>query len=440
VRRGPLTIPSRPELGDRTISTPGRIRGDIAVPGDKSISHRALVLAALAEGRSRITHRARGEDQESMVRCLSRLGVTLVAGEDDVEVVGVGLRGLHEPAADLDCGNSGNTIRFLTGALAGTPDVVARLVGDASLSRRPMQRLATPLATLGADVRVSPDGTAPVDVRGRRLRGGLVRIEVPSAQVKTAVLLAALQADGVTTVTESTLTRDHLERLLRQLGVDVRLGDAITLRPPTRIEGFNLAVPGDPSSAAFWAVLAAAHPDSDLRVRGVCLNPARTGFLDVLLRMGADITVEGQHQEGGEMVGDLHIRSSALRGVVVDKWEVPSMIDEVPVLALAAAVATGDSSFEGLAELRYKEVDRVAAVQRQVAALGAQIEMRGDDLLVAGSSTLKGAAVSSEGDHRIAMALAVAGSIATGETSLEGSEAAAVSYPDFYQQLEAVSR
>jgi len=426
-------------VNQEAISAPARIRGEVTVPGDKSISHRALVLAALAEGRSRITHRAPGEDQASMMRCLTQLGVAIVAEEEQAEVVGVGLRGLRTPSADLDCGNSGNTMRFLMGALAATPEFASRLVGDGSLSRRPMQRVATPLIALGADVEVGPGGTAPVLVRGRRLRGGSVRISVPSAQVKTAVLLAALQTDGVTAVAERALTRDHTERLLRQLGVDVRVGDAITLQPPPRIEAFDLTVPGDPSSAAFWAVLAAVHPDAELLIHDVCLNPTRTGFLAVLLRMVADIRVEKQHQQGGEMVGDLHVRSSRLSGVVVEGWEIPSMVDEVPVLALAAAAASGDSRFEGLAELRHKEVDRLAAIERQLGALGAAITVEGDDLVIEGPSRLTGAAASSEGDHRMAMTLILAGCVAAGETLIEDAEAAAVSYPGFRDQLMAVS-
>ena len=421
------------------LSAPARIRGEIVVPGDKSISHRALILAALAEGRSRITHRAPGEDQESMVRCLRALGVQVEAAAETAEVVGVGLRGLVTPPADLDCGNSGNTMRFLMGALAGTVGLNARLVGDASLSRRPMERVATPLAVLGAMVRVAPGGVPPVEVSGQRLRGGMVRIEVPSAQVKTAVLLAAIQADGVTAISERALTRDHTERLLRQFGVDVRVGEAITVQPPPRIKAFDLAVPGDPSSAAFWAVLAAVHPDADLRLREVCLNPTRTGFLDVLLRMGADIRVEGQRQVGGEMVGDLHVRSGRLSGVIVDKWEIPSMIDELPILALAAAAASGTSRFEGVAELRHKEVDRLAAIERQLGVLGATLAVDGDDLVIEGPSPLRGALASSEGDHRIAMTVAVAACVARGETTLDDSDAVAVSYPGFFEQLQALS-
>jgi 3-phosphoshikimate 1-carboxyvinyltransferase len=423
----------------RTITAPKRVRGDITVPGDKSISHRALILAALADGKSRISHRAPGEDQDSMLRCLAALGVPVQAGGDDAELMGLGLRGLKSPAGDLDCGNSGNTMRFLMGALAGTPGMSARLVGDSSLSRRPMARVAEPLAQLGAAIRVAEGGTPPVEVDGQRLRGGAVTIEVPSAQVKTAVLLAGLQADGVTAVTERALTRDHTERLLRRLGVDLRVGQAITLQPPRRVVGFELTVPGDPSSAAFWAVLAASHPDADLSIRGVCLNPTRTGFLDVLTRMGADIRVENQRQEGGEMVGDLQVGSGTLHGVVVDGWEIPSMVDEIPVLALAAAAADGDSRFDGLGELRHKEVDRLAAIERELSAMGAAVSIREDSLVFEGRSRLRGGAVASGGDHRMAMMLAIAGSIAAGETSIDDADAASVSYPGFYDQLAAIS-
>ena len=426
-------------MGALSLIAPRRVRGVVDVPGDKSISHRGLILAGLAAGRCVLRHRGPGEDQESMVRCLRQLGVEIHDVADTTLVAGVGLRGLAQSSTDLNCGNSGNTMRFLCGALAATPGVRSRLVGDASLSRRPMARVATPLAVLGADVRTAGGGTAPVDIAGARLRGGSVRIEVPSAQVKTAVLLAALQADGLTAVSEPVLTRDHTERMLRLLGVDIRADKAITLQPPARIDPFDLTVPGDPSSAAFFAVLAAIHPDAELTIRGVCLNPTRTGFLEVLARMGADVRVENQGHQAGELVGDLVVRSSGLEGAVIAAWEVPSMIDEVPILAVAATAAAGATRFCGLAELRHKEVDRLAAVEAQLRTLGASVSVEGDDLLVQGRTELSGAAVSSLGDHRMAMALAVAASCAVGETDLHDAAAAAVSYPGFFAQLEAVS-
>jgi 3-phosphoshikimate 1-carboxyvinyltransferase len=413
-----------------------RLRGEVTVPGDKSISHRALVLAALAEGTSTLQHRARGADQESMAACLRQLGVEIKDVNSATRVVGVGLRGLLPPQADLECGNSGATMRFLAGALAATPGLEARLVGDASLSRRPMARVARPLALLGADVRTAAGGTAPLEVTGSRLRGGSIEIDVPSAQVKTAVLLAALQADGVTALREPVRTRDHTEMLLRRLGVDLEVGEVITLQPPSRIEAFELAVPGDPSSAAFWAVLAACHPDAELIIRGVCLNPTRIGFLEVLSRMGADVGVENPRPLGGELVGDLVIRSSALHGTEVTAAEIPSLVDEVPVLALAAAVAAGETRFRGLAELRHKEVDRVEAIASQLGLLGAGLAVQGDDLVVEGPTRLRGGAVSALGDHRMAMTLVLAGTLASGETQVEGAGVAAVSYPDFFIELD----
>ncbi|GAC1330307.1 MAG: 3-phosphoshikimate 1-carboxyvinyltransferase [Candidatus Dormibacteria bacterium] len=423
----------------RTLAAPARVRGVIQVPGDKSISHRALLLAALATGRSSLRHRAPGEDQASMVRCLRQLGVEITESGEATVVEGLGLRGLRQPTADLDCGNSGNTMRFLTGAVAATPGVRGRLVGDASLSRRPMLRVATPLRLLGAGVEPAAGGTAPIDVTGARLRGGSVTIEVPSAQVKTAVLLAALQADGVTAVNEAVLTRDHTERLMRLLGVDIRVDQAVTIQPPPRLQPFDLTVPGDPSAAAFFTVLAAVHPDARLTLPGVCLNPTRTGFLEVLARMGASIKIENQRQEAGELVGDIDVASSALRGVEVAGWEIPTLVDEVPILAVAACAAAGTTRFRGLAELRHKEVDRVAAVQAQLRAMGARIEVDGDDLIVEGDTRLVGASVSSLGDHRMAMALAVAASCAAGETRLQDPGAASVSYPGFLERLAEVS-
>ena len=371
-----------------------------------------------------------------MAACLRQLGVEIKDVNSATRVVGVGLRGLLPPQADLECGNSGATMRFLAGARAATPGLEARLVGDASLSRRPMARVARPLALLGADVRTAAGGTAPLEVTGSRLRGGSIEIDVPSAQVKTAVLLAALQADGVTALREPVRTRDHTEMLLRRLGVDLEVGEVITLQPPSRIEAFELAVPGDPSSAAFWAVVAACHPDAELIIRGVCLNPTRIGFLEVLSRMGADVGVENPRPLGGELVGDLVIRSSALHGTEVTAAEIPSLVDEVPVLALAAAVAAGETRFRGLAELRHKEVDRVEAIASQLGLLGAGLAVQGDDLVVEGPTRLRGGAVSALGDHRMAMTLVLAGTLASGETQVEGAGVAAVSYPDFFIELD----
>jgi 3-phosphoshikimate 1-carboxyvinyltransferase len=417
------------------------VRGAVDLPGDKSISHRALLLAALAEGESTILGRAAGEDQDSMVRCLRALGVEIDDGPDGTRVRGVGLRGMRSPAAALDCGNSGATMRFLTGTLAAIPGIDATLVGDASLSRRPMERVAAPLRRMGAGVETSPGGTAPIAVHGAELQGAFIELEVASAQVKTAALLAGLNATGATTVREPAFTRDHTERFLKRLGVAIDFHQEVRMVPPARLPAFTAEIPGDPSSAAFWAVLAAIHPDAELTLRGVCVNPSRTGFSRVLARMGARIDVRNVRDLGGEPVADLVVSGGApLRAVDVGAEEVPGLIDEVPVLAVAAAFASGgESRFRGLSELRHKESDRLQAIAEELEKLGAPVGVIDDDLVVGGGGDLHGAAFDARGDHRIAMAMAVAAAAAWGGSEVTGAEAAGVSYPRFWDELARIS-
>jgi 3-phosphoshikimate 1-carboxyvinyltransferase len=410
------------------------------VPGDKSISHRALVLAAIADADSEIKGRAQGEDQASMVRSLRALGVA-IEGEGERSLVrGVGLRGLHNPEGPLDCGNSGATMRFLVGLLAGTPGIEAVLVGDASLSHRPMERVAEALRRMGALVETSADGLPPVAVHGVQLQGAEHHLQVPSAQVKTAILFAGLNASGETTIFGRDTGRDHTERLLRRLGVDIKGADPIRLRPPASIPGFDLTIPGDASSAAFWLVLGVVHPDATVTTTGVGVNATRTGFLDVLRRMGADIELSDPSQSGGEPIATLSARTSALKATEIEPAEVSALLDEVPILAVAAASADGTSVFRGLGELRVKEADRVAAVAVELGRMGATITVSGDDLVITGGRRLAGASVDSHGDHRIAMSLGVAAMIATGETAVSGTEAVAVSYPGFFDVLADLRR
>jgi 3-phosphoshikimate 1-carboxyvinyltransferase len=423
----------------RQLLPAARIRGRVAVPGDKSISHRALVLAAIADGHSTITGRAVGEDQDSMVACLRALGVSI---EDDgarTSVSGVGLRGLRSPEAELDCGNSGATMRFLTGLLAGVPGLEATLVGDASLSRRPMARVADPLRRMGADVGTSPSGLPPISVRGQQLRGADHHLAIASAQVKTAILLAGLNASEQTFIVGRDTGRDHTERMLRMLGVDIESGDAIRMRPPAAIPAFEIEVPGDPSSAAFWLVLAAAHPDAEVAVTGVDVNPTRAAFLSVLRRMGAEIEVGDEAAAAGEPTATLTARSSQLRAIEIEPEEVSALVDEIPILAVAAACAEGSSAFRGLGELRLKETDRLEAVATQLRLMGMTIVVEGDDLLITGRRGLRGARVFSHGDHRMAMSLAVAASLAAGVSEIEGAEAASVSYPGFFEVLDQLA-
>ncbi|MHB8507601.1 MAG: 3-phosphoshikimate 1-carboxyvinyltransferase [Candidatus Dormibacteria bacterium] len=430
------------------LTAPGRIRGEVIVPGDKSISHRALLVGGMADGNVILHGRGAGADQDSMVDCLRAMGVAIEeAGgapgtpEADTRVSGRGLRGFLSPRSELDCGNSGNTMRFLMGALAGQPGVSATLVGDTSLSQRPMERVALPLRRMGASVETSSGGTAPVLVVGAELSGLTYDLPVASAQLKTAILLAALNARGRTVVREPGFSRDHTERLLERLGVRIHHHLEVWIEPPGRLPGFEVTIPGDPSSAAFWAVLAAIHPDAEVLLRGVCVNPARNRFTRVLARMGARIDVRNVRDLDGEPVADIAVSSSRLRATDIEPAEVPGLLDEIPVLAVAAAFAEGESCFRGLAELRLKEVDRLAAVVDQVGRLGVEVAVLEDDLYIGGLAPGRphGAAVDSLGDHRIAMSLAIAAAAADGASELDGAEAAAVSYPEFFTELERLS-
>lgn len=430
------------------VQAPARLVGELRVPGDKSISHRALLLSALATGAAELRGLAPGDDVRSTARCLRALGVGLApAGarpdapwESGCTVTGVGLEGLREPEDVLDCGNSGTTIRLLSGILAGAlpPSALAVLTGDASLRGRPMGRVIAPLRQMGADLRGrAGDRFAPLVVRGAPLRGTVYRSPVASAQVKSAVLLAGLRAAGPTTVIEPAPSRDHTERLLAAMGVSVAVdGPSVTVTPPARLRPVSLTVPGDFSSAAFWLVAALVHPNARITVRGVGLNPTRTGLLDVLAEMGARISVERRGEIGGEPVGDLTASSSDLRGVEVGGALVPRLIDELPVLAVAAAVARGTTRLRDAEELRYKESDRLHTVALGLARLGATVREERDGLEIAGGRLQEGA-VESFGDHRLAMSLAVAG-LAAGAVTVAGAEAVTVSYPGFWDDLAAL--
>jgi 3-phosphoshikimate 1-carboxyvinyltransferase len=423
----------------RSIRPATAIRGRLVIPGDKSISHRALLLAAVSDGASTIRGRAAGEDQDSMVRCLGALGVAIETEGDRTLLTGVGLRGLGSPAGELDCGNSGATMRFLTGILAGVEGVEAVLTGDASLSSRPMARVADPLRRMGAEIGTSPAGLPPVVVSGRHLHGADHHLAIGSAQVKTAILLAGLNAEGQTYIIGRDTGRDHTERMLRQLGVDIESADAIRLRPPDSIPAFQLTVPGDTSSAAFWIVLGAVHPDAEVSVTGVCVNPTRTGFLEVLRRMGAQVRLSEEAASRGEPTATVTAVSSNLHATDIDPTEVPGLLDEIPILSVAAACAEGTSRFVGLSELRLKEVDRVDAVAGELSRMGAEIEVVGDDLVITGGRGLRGSMVNSRGDHRLAMSLAIAATVAHGPSELAGAGAAAVSYPDFFDTLSGLA-
>jgi 3-phosphoshikimate 1-carboxyvinyltransferase len=410
-----------------------RFRGRFTLPGDKSISHRLAILGAMAEGETRIRNFSTAADCASTLRCLAGLGVDVRRRDADVVIAGRGVTALAPPPTVLHAGNSGSTLRMLAGVVAGRP-FRSVLDGDASLRRRPMERVAEPLRAMGAKVSTT-EGRPPVTIDGGPLRGVRWQMPVASAQVKTAILLAGLQAEGTTAVHEPAPSRDHTERLLPAFGVALGKGDGgVSVTGGRPLRAATLTVPGDISSAAFLVVAALILPDSEARIDDVLLNPRRTGFLDVLRRMGAAIET-GVAREDPEPVGWIVARSSPLRGTKVAAAEVPALIDEIPALAVAAAHAQGTFSVAGAGELRAKESDRIAALCEGLARMGADVEERPDGLVIDGGPRLKGAGVRSHGDHRIAMALAVAALAADGPTEILGAECAAVSFPDFYDVL-----
>ncbi|WP_411867312.1 3-phosphoshikimate 1-carboxyvinyltransferase [Vulcanococcus limneticus] len=426
-----------------TLPGGGSLRGTVTVPGDKSISHRALLFGAIAEGNTRIEGLLPAEDPLSTAACLRAMGVAVspIEAGQPVTVQGVGLDGFREPEDVLDCGNSGTTMRLMLGLLAGRAGRHFVLNGDASLRRRPMRRVGGPLAEMGATIAGRDGGNlAPLAIQGRRLQGATVRTPVASAQVKSAILLAGLTADGPTTVIEPVQSRDHSERMLRAFGADLVVGGPghteVTVTPGAVLRGQDVIVPGDISSAAFWLVAGAITPGAELTVQNVGLNPSRTGILEVLEQMGARITVLNARDVAGEPVGDLQVSHGPLQAFTIGEELIPRLVDEIPVLAVAACCAEGVSRVTGAAELRVKETDRLAVMARQLGAMGARIEEHADGLTIQGETALHGAEVDSETDHRVAMSLAVAALVASGSTRLHRPEAAAVSYPTFWDDLQ----
>jgi 3-phosphoshikimate 1-carboxyvinyltransferase len=416
------------------IERAGHFRGRFTLPGDKSISHRAAILGAMAEGPTRVRNYSSAADCATTLACLRALGVSISRAGAEVTIGGGGLDAWRAPASVLDAENSGSTIRMLAGALAGRP-FRSVLTGDESLRRRPLERVAAPLRAMGATVRTT-EGKPPMTIDGGRLRGMTHDLPVASAQVKTAVLLAGLQADGSTTVREPTPSRDHTERMLPAFGVSVeRWGLAATVHGGARLRGTEVVVPGDASSAAFLVVAALVLPDSEVRLDGVLLSPTRTAFVEVLRAMGGHVETRLEAR-APEPIGSIVASSSSLRGVTVDPALVPSLVDEVPALAVAAACSQGTFTITGAGELRVKESDRIAALAEGLATLGARVRELPDGLVVEGGTALRGAGVRSHGDHRIAMSLSVAALAAEGATEIDGAECVAVSFPEFYALLE----
>lgn len=423
----------------------GPLRGTVVVPGDKSISHRALMFSALAVGESRIEGLLEGEDVLATAAALRAMGATIEREADGAwRVWGVGVGGLLQPAQALDMGNSGTSTRLLMGLVASHA-ITATFTGDASLSKRPMGRVIEPLSRMGADIAASPGGRLPLMVRGLSPAVPIeYRLPVASAQVKSAVLLAGLNTPGITRVIEPVPTRDHSERMLRGFGAELHVdGELISITGEAELRPQHILVPGDPSSAGFWMVAASIVPGSEVTIANVCMNPTRTGLIAALRMMGADIAETGARLVGGEPVADLVVRHAPLRAIEVPPELAPSMIDEYPILFVAAALAGGRTVARGAHELRVKESDRIAAMAEALGAAGVPVEEFEDGLAIQGSGgdPLAGnARVASKLDHRIAMSMAVAGLAAAAPVSIDDVAPVATSYPAFFQTLDALTQ
>jgi 3-phosphoshikimate 1-carboxyvinyltransferase len=429
----------------QVIVRPARnVRGSVRLPGDKSISHRYAMLAGIAEGASRLENYSTGADCASTLGCMRSLGVEWErkqGADNTVEVMGRGLT-LAAPAAALDCGNSGSTMRMLSGIVAGQK-FSSEMVGDESLSRRPMERVIKPLSAMGAQI-ASHDGKPPLHITGGMLKAIDYKMPVASAQVKSCLLFAGLFANGETRIEESVRTRDHGEVALRAFGVQVDRksvgpGNEVRIRGGQRLRGIEARIPGDLSSAAFFLCAAALFPGSHLTIPNLLMNPTRARLLDILMLIGLRISVTQIEEIHGEMVGTLQVEGGALKGTAIAGADSAALIDEIPVLAAIAPYSEQGIEVRDAKELRVKESDRIAAVAANLRRMGAQVEERDDGLKIPGGQTLHGAELDSFGDHRIAMAFAVAALRARGETMIRGADSAAISYPEFFHALEAIS-
>jgi len=435
-RHDSFAEPSPMPHNDIVIRPARNIVGAVRLPGDKSISHRYAMLGALAEGTTRLSNFSTGADCASTLGALQSLDVAIRRGEQGgIEIEGVPWRA---PRTPLDCGNSGSTMRMVSGILAGQP-FISELIGDESLSRRPMARVIEPLTRMGARIEAAAGGRPPLRISGHALQAIDYRLPVASAQVKTAILFATLFAQGTATVEESVRTRDHGELALQAFGADLaRDGNRVTMVGGQKLRAIEAAIPGDISSAAFFLCAAALFPGSNLLLDSVLMNPTRAALLDVLMGMGCRISVVNLEDHHGELVGTVAVEGAQLNGTTIAGALSAALIDELPVLAAIAPYTSGGIEIRDARELRVKESDRIAAVARNLRAMGATVEEREDGLLVLGNQPLHGAEVDSAGDHRIAMAFAVAALRAAGDTLIHGASAAQISYPEFFTRLEAL--
>jgi 3-phosphoshikimate 1-carboxyvinyltransferase len=426
-------------MSQETICSAKHFQGSPVIPGDKSVSHRSLIFGALSTGETEITHLLNSGDVNSTARCLKQLGVEITRDGDKVRVKGKGGYCFSQPNGVLDCGNSGTTIRLLMGVLAGQK-IKATLSGDASLNGRPMKRVAEPLSQMGGEFELTNGNFAPLTVIGKPLHGIHYPLKVASAQIKTAIILAAINAEGFTEITGEIHSRDHTERMLKHFGVDITSNsEKVSIQGGQKLRANSIRVPGDPSTASFWLGAACLIPHSRVEMENISLNPSRTGFAEALKRMGGKIETELAIRDP-EPMGWFRASHGELKGIHIIPDDVPSLIDELPLLAVLATQAHGRTLVEGAEELRVKESDRIEATAAGLRAMGAEIEVRKDGFVIEGPQKLKGAVIESFHDHRIAMAFSIAALVAMGETTIKDAECVGISYPDFYQTLRKLSQ
>lgn len=413
-------------------------RGELSVPGDKSISHRGIMLGAIANGTTEITNFLQGADCLSTISCFQKLGIAIENKASQALVHGRGLHGLAAPSQVLDVGNSGTTTRLISGILAGQP-FPSTLDGDASIRRRPMKRIFTPLSAMGAHFQCQDSGCAPFTIQGGNLRHIHYRSPIASAQVKSAVLLAGLYGDGITRVTEPVLSRDHTERMLAGFGADITSeGTTASIRPEPKLEAQSIHVPGDISSAAYFIALGLITPGSEILIQNVGINPTRSGILTAAAAMGAELTLLNERNVSGEPVADILVTSSSLHGTVIEGAQIPTLIDEIPIIAIMAAFAEGATTIKDAQELKVKESDRIAVVSENLNAMGGKVTPMEDGMIIEGGYPLHGAHIRTFQDHRIAMSFYIAALNADGESTFDDRSCVAVSYPSFYQDIEAL--
>ncbi len=420
---------------DKVISSRTGLNGKIKIPGDKSISHRAVMFGSLAKGDTEITGFLRGDDCMSTISCFKKLGIDIEVTDDKVIVHGKGINGLTAPSETLDVGNSGTTIRLISGILAAQ-NFDSTLNGDASIQKRPMNRVIKPLSQMGAEIESTNNGYAPLTIHGKKLKAMEYTMPVASAQVKSSILLASLFAEGTTTIIEPVASRDHTEIMLNYFGANIKNENGvITSTPVEELYGKNLEVPGDISSAAFFMVAGLVVPNSHIIIENVGINPTRTGIIDALKAMGGYVEIINERKSGGELVGDIEVKTSNLKATTLEGSIIPRMIDEIPVFAVAALCAEGTTVVKDATELKVKESNRISTMSQELGKMGVVIEETDDGMIIKGNQKLKGATVYSHLDHRVAMSCAIASLIADGETTITDADCVGISFPNFYELL-----